>query len=64
MNDMCDCVSEFSIEPHGENQVLYFGRCPHKHGYNLTTLSEPAFNCDFGHLQYLLNLGIAQHKRK
>jgi len=36
----CKCKDEYSIEPHGNGYALYFGRCPHRHGYNLLHITE------------------------
>lgn len=51
----CKCETKFSIEKHGDNQVLYLGRCSHKHGENLFTISEVAFNCDLKSIENKLN---------
>jgi len=53
--EICDCESNYSIEPHGENYVLYFGRCNHRHGYNLAALSELSDNCELNEIERLLN---------
>ena len=53
----CNCEAQYTIEPHGNGHVLYYGRCGHKHGWNLVYLNEPAANCDFKHIEKLLNLG-------
>lgn len=58
----CDCPADFKIRPHGEGDALYFGRCNHRHGYNLVHLVEPAFNYDAGHIEKLLNLGLQKYK--
>lgn len=52
---ICDCPTLFSIEPHGEHQVLYLGRCNHQHGYNLLTISDVAYNCNLQELLHKLN---------
>jgi len=36
----CSKSSKYSIEPHGDSYALYYGRCPHRHGYNLCQLSK------------------------
>lgn len=38
----CKCRDRYSIEEHGHDNgyALYFGRCDHKHGYNLCHLSD------------------------
>ena len=36
----CDCEERYSIEPHGDGYAIYFGRCMHKHGYNLAQITE------------------------
>lgn len=53
--EICDCEYKYSIEPHGDAYALYFGRCPHRHGYNLARLSELSFNCEIEELERLLN---------
>jgi S-adenosylmethionine synthetase len=60
MFEECKCESQFSIEVHGEGYALYYDRCPHKHGYNLINMVEPAFNFDPNHIEKLVNLG---HKK-
>lgn len=57
----CNCEHKYTIEPHGEDYVLYYGRCPHSHGYNLVYLKEPAFNVDLDHIEELINLGNQQY---
>lgn len=57
--DLCECETRYSIERHGKGYTLYIGRCPHRHGYNLVHLTEPAANCDFERLEMLLNIGSA-----
>lgn len=37
----CQCLSLFSIEEHGPGHAIYFGRCKHKHGYNIAFVTEP-----------------------
>jgi hypothetical protein len=51
----CQCEVKFSIEPHGNNHVLYVGRCPHRHGENLFTISEISFNTDVERILNKLN---------
>lgn len=51
----CKCEPEYYIEEHGNVYVLYHGRCNHKHGANLCTISDIAFNCDLKELERLLN---------
>lgn len=38
----CRCKKQYSIEPHGSKNehALYFGRCKHKHGFNVLKISE------------------------
>jgi hypothetical protein len=43
--EICDCESKYTIQPHGDAYALYFGRCMHRHGYNLMRISEVAHNC-------------------
>ncbi|MFT5760522.1 MAG: hypothetical protein ACI9LM_005309 [Alteromonadaceae bacterium] len=52
---ICDCISKYSIEPHGYAHALYFGRCNHKHGYNLAKISECSDNCELEEIERLLN---------
>jgi len=62
----CECEGKFTIEPHGANgefHVLYYGRCGHRHGWNLVELHDPAYNCDFKHIEYLLNLGNKEYQK-
>lgn len=58
---MCECESKYSIEAHGDGYVLYWGRCNHKHGYNLVYLKEPAYNCDIQLLERIINLGNCEY---
>ena len=51
----CKCETKFSIEPHGDEKVLYLGRCNHKHGENLFTISDVAFNCNLEGIVNKLN---------
>ena len=37
---VCKCVDTFSIE----DNTLYFGRCRHKHGYNLCKVDDMSGN--------------------
>lgn len=53
--DFCDCKDEYSIEPHGDAYALYFGRCNHKHGYNLAKISDCSHNCELEEIERLLN---------
>jgi hypothetical protein len=54
----CDSnKSKYAIEPNGDNFVLYYGRSNNRHGYNLATISDIAFNCDLKHIEKLINLG-------
>jgi hypothetical protein len=51
----CNCKDKYSIEKHGDAYALYFGRCDHKHGYNLAKISDLALNCDLKEIERLLN---------
>lgn len=53
----CKCENKYSIEPHGDGYALYYGRCNHRHGYNLINMVEPAFNFDPDHIEKMINLG-------
>jgi hypothetical protein len=55
--EKCQCDQIYTIEPHGNGYALYYGRCNHRHGYNLVYLTDPAFNFDPAHIEKLLNLG-------
>lgn len=59
----CNCDSQYTIESHGEGYALFFGRCNHRHGYNLVYLTDPAFNFHPEHIQHLLNLGNKEYWR-
>lgn len=58
----CTCEARYSIEPHGSGYALYYGRCNHKHGWNLVYLKEPSANCDLKHIEALINFGAAGYK--
>ena len=58
----CECEPRYTIEPHGDGYALYFGRCNHKHGWNLVYLKEPSANCDLNHIEALINFGAAGYK--
>jgi hypothetical protein len=49
-------TDKYTIEPQGDNFVLYYGRTNDHHGYNLATVSNIAFNCDLKHIEKLINL--------
>ena len=53
--EICDCKSVYSIEPHGDAHTLYFGRCNHRHGYNLAKISDLSHNCELKEIERLLN---------
>jgi hypothetical protein len=59
----CRCDPKYSIEPHDEGYALYYGRCSHRHGYNLITMNEPAWNFDPKHIEKLINLGAAEYSK-
>ena len=59
----CKCEPQYTIEPHGDGYALYFGRCNHKHGWNLVYLKEPSANCDLKHIEALINFGAEQYKK-
>lgn len=59
----CKCEQTYTVEPHGDGFVLYYGRCNHRHGSNLVYLKEPAFNFDPWHIQKLLQLGREQYMK-
>jgi hypothetical protein len=56
-------TDKYKIEPHGDNFVLYYGRSNNRHGYNLATVSNIAFNCDLKHIEKLINLGNAVYQQ-
>lgn len=35
----CNRIDKYSIEPHGDGYAIYYGRCLHRHGYNLAHLT-------------------------
>jgi len=53
----CACEAQYTIEPHSDGYALYYGRCRHRHGYNLINMTEPAWNFESRHLENMLNLG-------
>jgi hypothetical protein len=59
----CKCEPKYTIEPHGEGYALYYGRCNHKHGYNLINMLEPAWNFDPNHIEKLINIGDNVYKQ-
>lgn len=58
----CECAAQYTIEPHGSGYALYYGRCTHRHGYNLINMVEPAWNFEPKHLANMLNLGQEVYK--
>jgi hypothetical protein len=36
----CRCEDKYNIEPHGKGYAIYYGRCRHRHGYNLALITE------------------------
>ena len=52
---ICDCENKYSIELHGYDFALYFGRCGHKHGYNLAKISDCSHNFEPEEIERLLN---------
>jgi hypothetical protein len=63
MINECTCEVCYSISPHGDDYALFYGRCDHRHGYNLANIVEAAFNFDPKHLELLINLGSAVYKQ-
>ena len=59
----CTCEVRYTIEPHGKGYALYYGRCMHKHGYNLVNMVEPAWNFEPKHIEKLINLGDAEYQK-
>lgn len=43
--------------------MLYYGRCGHRHGYNLVNMVEPAWNFEPEHIEKLINLGNAGYQK-
>lgn len=35
----CKCSEQYTIEKHGDGYAVYFGRCVHRHGYNLCQIT-------------------------
>jgi hypothetical protein len=60
----CTCENKYTIEPHGEGYALYYGRCNHRHGYNLVNMVEPAFNFEPRHIEKLINLGDLEYQKQ
>lgn len=59
----CECEWYYSVRLHGDDYALFYGRCDHRHGYNLAYISEVAFNCDLTHIEKLINLGAAEYAK-
>ena len=59
----CTCEPRYTIGPHGKGYALYYGRCMHKHGYNLVNMIEPASNFEPKHIEKLINLGNAEYQK-
>jgi hypothetical protein len=59
----CTCENKYTIEPHGKGYALYYGRCNHRHGYNLVNMVEPAFNFEPRHIEKLINLGDLEYQK-
>lgn len=55
--NQCDCETKYTIEPYGDGYALYYGRCVHRHGYNLINMIEPAWNFNAEYIEYLINCG-------
>lgn len=59
----CTCEVKYTIEPHGDGYALYYGRCVHRHGYNLINMVEPAWNFEPAHIEKLINLGDKEYAK-
>ena len=59
----CKCEQRYSIESHNDAYALYYGRCGHHNGYNLSNMEEPAWNFDPKHIEKLINLGNAVYQK-
>lgn len=59
----CNCEAKYTIEPHGEEYALFYGRCSHHHGYNLANMVETSWNFDRSHIEKLLNLGNIEYQK-
>lgn len=59
----CKCEDRYTIEPHGDGYALYYGRCVHRHGYNLINMTEPAWNFEPAHIEKLINLGAVEYAK-
>ena len=59
----CKCEVKYSISSHGDGYALYYGRCDHRHGYNLINMVEPAWNFDPRHIEKLINLGAKEYAK-
>jgi hypothetical protein len=62
LTEPCKCETRYSIQEHGSGYALYLGRCPHRHGYTLINMHEPAWNFDPKHIEKLINLGAKHYK--
>lgn len=61
----CDCNPTFSVEKQIDGSyILFFGRCPHKHGDNLVYLKHPAINFNAEYIENLLNIGLNEEMYK
>lgn len=61
----CNCDPKFLIEKQIDGSyILFFGRCPHKHGDNLVYLTNPAINFNTEYIENLLNTGLKEYSHK
>lgn len=58
----CRCKEKYSIEPHGDARVLYYGRCPHRHGFNIFTITDVSNSCNLMAIVETLNRGLGSHR--
>lgn len=59
----CKCEVKYTIERHGKGYALYYGRCNHRHGYNLANIVEPAWNFNPEHIEHIINVGAALYDK-
>lgn len=60
----CQCADRYSIEAHGNGHALYFGRCNHRHGYNLLHITECTRHDILVLIEQRLNARFVNPKRR
>lgn len=59
---VCGCNDEYTFEEHGQGYALYFGRCPHRHGYNIANIESMDME-KFDEMLTLLSLYSSQEAK-